>query len=369
MNMFFRITLDYDDLADHIVGQMSEQAFISSETVFIDPAFAGGQMLRAIARRLRKYGHSIDNIRSRLFGFEDNICYLNHAKNKSTQMIAQLQVVKYKEFLNMALKFDVVISNPPFNITEGDGGVSGTIGDKTLYRRFTKKAFEICKEGGTVAFITLKNVVKTLKELEKQIDIVDYMTENNYWKYNTLYFIGRNVDRESDFAIPNPIISKMLGYNEFKVQTQSASLMQNKRSGMVLDTGNSVLVKLNGAKPEQYADISDMSKAALGPKFAFTMLESKKSYTVTDSPMLAGCVRYVATDTLDEAEKLKLFVENNKAFKYFTTKMKGKSHAGMLADIRKFDLSQIVTGFEYPTEWHLTPEEIEQIEADDKQDN
>jgi hypothetical protein len=273
------------------------------------------------------------------------------------------------EFLNMALKFDVVISNPPFNSTKGDGGVSGTIGDNTLYRKFTKKAFEICKEDGTVAFITLKNVVKTLKESGKQIDIVDYMTENNYWKYNTLYFIGRNVDRESDFAIPNPIISKLLGYNEFKVQTQFASLMQNKRSGIVLDTGDSVLVKLNGTRPEEYADITDMNKAVLGPKFAFTMLESKKSYTVTDAPMLAGCVRCVSTDTLDEAKKIKLFVENNKAFKYFTTKMKGKSHAGMLADIRKFDLSQIITGFEYPSEWHLTPEEIEQIEADDKKDN
>jgi hypothetical protein len=354
--------LDYDILAEKIVNDMSEELFISSSATFVDISFAGGQLLRAVARRLRRYGHSIENIQSRLFGFEDNIVYINHANNKSTKLIAQLRVMSYEDILSMAMQFDAVISNPPFNITEGDGGVSGTIGDKTLYRKFTKKAFDLCKPGGTVAFITLKNVIKTLNELGKQIDTVDYMTENDYWKYNTLYFIGRNIDKETDYVIPNPIISKIIGQNEFNVQTQPASLMQNKRSKMVLGQGDSVLVKLNGLTPEEYSDIADMSKAALGPKFAFTMLESKKSYTVTDAPMLAGCVRYVSASSLPDAAKIKLFVENNKAFRYFTDKMKGKSHAGMLSDIKKFDLSQITTGLEYPVEWNLTAEEIKTIE-------
>ena len=69
MNMFFRITLDYDALADEIVTNIPEKHFMSETDTFLDPAFAGGQFLKAVARRLNKYGHSLENIRSRLFGY------------------------------------------------------------------------------------------------------------------------------------------------------------------------------------------------------------------------------------------------------------------------------------------------------------
>ena len=155
MNMFFRIMLDYDALTDQIVARIPEEAFISSGTTFIDPAFAGGQFLRSVARRLRKYGHSIANIRSRLFGFEDNICYLNHPKNKSTKLIAQLSVMSYEEFLNMTMQFDVAVGNPPF---QGNNEVDCNRTqpkNHNLWTKFIHKCFsDLVKDDGYVAFVT-----------------------------------------------------------------------------------------------------------------------------------------------------------------------------------------------------------------------
>lgn len=295
-----------------------------------------------------------------MFDYKNNQIWINCAINKFKLVDNYATINFIKD--NIGMKFDVVVGNPPFNSVTEKGGISGTIGNKTLYRRFVSKAFEVCKPNGIVALITLKNVINTLTKLNKQIDLINYMTSIDYWNYNTLYFIGKNSPKISEYTIADPIICKIVGNNEFNVKTQYSSLMQNRRSNLVLPTGNTVLVKLNGETPEEYADVTDTRKVVYGPKFAFTMLESIKSYTVTDKPLLAGCVRYISTRTLEEAEKLKLFTINNKAFRYFTTKMKGNSHAGMPANIKKFDLNQIKTGFEYPIEWNLTTEEIAYIE-------
>lgn len=147
MNMFFRITLDYDTLADEIVANIPEKHFVSETDTFLDPAFAGGQFLKAIARRLNKYGHSLENIRSRLFGYEDGVAYLNHPANYSTAMIASLSVVKYSEILDMNGKnFDVVVGNYPFGDADDSGG--------TLWGPFANNTFNnLVKKSGIVAVI------------------------------------------------------------------------------------------------------------------------------------------------------------------------------------------------------------------------
>jgi predicted RNA methylase len=256
------------------------------------------------------------------------------------------------------MKFDVIVGNPPFNTASEDSGVSGTIGNNTLYRSFIQKSFELAD---TVVMISLKGALRFFENFDKQIDTVNMMTEIDYWKYDTLYFIGRNIPKQTPYTIVDKITNKMYGNNEFNLKGQAASLMQNRRNGTVVD-GNTVIVKLNGEKPMEYGDVTKPEKVVYGPKFAFTMLESALSYTVTDEPMYASCVNYLSTNTLDEANRMMLFVKNNRAFRYFNKKMKTKGHANGISRLKKFDLSQIVTGFEYPVEWNLTADEITQIE-------
>ena len=139
MNMFFRITLDYDALANEIVAKIPEKHFVSKTDTFLDPAFAGGQLLKAVARRLNKYGHSIENIRSRLFGYEDSIAYLNHPANYSTAMIANLLVNRYGDIKDLDNKFNLentwLVGNYPFN---GDKSKSTGSRASQLYAEFVK---------------------------------------------------------------------------------------------------------------------------------------------------------------------------------------------------------------------------------------
>jgi hypothetical protein len=209
--------LDYDTLADQIVNEIPEEVFISHVSTFVDPAFAGGQSLRAVARRLRKYGHSITNIRSRLFGFENNICYLNHAKNKSTALIAQLSVMSYEDILNMTMKFDVAVGNPPFSKNnKGKGGTS-------IYHEFAQKAIEMSE---VVAFVTPGSFLTDKKFAEMResmnsagvetIDSIPLSVFSNVNIIRPVYWIVGTGDKKVDdfFVTPeNELFKKIINDN------------------------------------------------------------------------------------------------------------------------------------------------------------
>ena len=180
MNMFFRITLDYDTLANEIVGKIPEKHFVSKTDTFLDPAFAGGQFLKAVARRLNKYGHSLENIRSRLFGYEDSVAYLNHPANYSTAMIANLSVVKYLEFLVMdEKKFDVVLGNPPYQQDDGGSSIK-------LWKKFIIKASTIVEKNGIISMVTPVSWSKPTRGVAKGDDMkmLDVMYNNTVIKTN-----------------------------------------------------------------------------------------------------------------------------------------------------------------------------------------
>ena len=52
-----------------------------------------------------------------------------------------------------------------------------------------------------------------------------------------------------------------------------------------------------------------------------------------------------------EAKALMLYVQNNEQFKEFAIAIKSKGHASALEYLKKFDLSQIKTGYETPREF------------------
>ena len=353
------------DLVNQMLDKIPQELFKSNTTTFLDPSFGNGTFLVEIIKRLRREGHSIENIQERVYGVE-----LTHRLyNKVNMLLSNYNFRKLcredfltKDFKDM--KFDVVVGNPPYNLRKGDGGNSGTIGNKTYYRKFVSKGISVTKQNGILLFVTLKNVMKQLKTLNIQVDLVNLMTEKDYWKYDTLYFLARNTEKKTDYKVVDPIISKVYSAsNDWNLTMQASSLMQLKRDKGAQETlDGPVLLRLKGKTEKIYGTIEKKVKLLTGPKFLFAMLESVPSYTVTAEDAYPHCSSCVKTATIEEAEKLKLFTLNNKLFKYFTTRMKLKAHAGGLSKLKKFDLTQIQTGYEYPREFNLSREEIEYIE-------
>jgi hypothetical protein len=99
----------------HLVKQMvdllPERVFISSTTTFLDPACGYGTFLKYIYAKLRFYGHSHENIVSRIYGI-DKFSPANETKDLFPNIIK-------KDFMTdmpkqWPDKFDVIVSNPPY---------------------------------------------------------------------------------------------------------------------------------------------------------------------------------------------------------------------------------------------------------------
>lgn len=136
---------EIEPVVEEILNQLPSSVWLSTSTTFLDPAIAGGQFVRAIEERLRKHGHSDDNIRMRVFGFEESNLYIRFAVNKH-KLVGQYTKLAYNQFLNLdkSMKFDVIIGNPPYNSndTSRENMAHRGQGDN-LAKKFTVKSLEL----------------------------------------------------------------------------------------------------------------------------------------------------------------------------------------------------------------------------------
>jgi hypothetical protein len=263
------------------------------------------------------------------------------------------------------MKFDYTISNPAFNIAVADN-IAGTGGYTTLYRTATINDFQNrLKDGGTLVNITLKGITQVLfdgKLKDYQTTRVDLMDNIKVWPYNTCFFLLKKEKKKSETSITGGMAAKIFTLNkdeQFDMVYYSGS---NNGPAMVskFNNGkNKVIRRLPGRNNDSpiydYTDeIVDSS-----PKFAFSVMESRKSHLVTSEPIYGGTICYIRTSSIEEAEKLKLFVNNNKVFSEYVKRMnQEKNSTFSLRNVKKFDLNQIVTGEEIPIEWGLQDEDL-----------
>lgn len=258
------------------------------------------------------------------------------------------------------MQFDYCISNPAFNVAE-NSNVAGTGGNTSLYKTATRNDFDNrLAEGGTLVNITLKGIIPDLLNghfRNYQVNWIHLMDNIDVWPYNTCIFSVTKKPR-----IHNPI---MLGGLAAKVYSTDDcfplvyySGSNNSMNKKFNNGKNKVIRKLPGKGRDTVTyDYTD-EEIASGPKFAFYVMESKKSYTVTSEPTYGGTICYIPFDTEDQAHKMKLFCEVNPVYKLYVKRMKLRGYAFGLRYIKKFDVDQIITGMETPIEWNITEDDL-----------
>jgi hypothetical protein len=114
--MLGRLKYDLDELIDKMFDQLPSHNWSSKTTTFLDPSIGGGQFIKKVIERLTDAGHSMDNIKSRVWGFAENQFALNYAVARHN-LVGTFKVGSVEEIqkeLQKMKKFDVVCSNYPF---------------------------------------------------------------------------------------------------------------------------------------------------------------------------------------------------------------------------------------------------------------
>tara|TARA_B100000959_G_C14950613_1_gene611744 strand:- start:113 stop:1318 length:1206 start_codon:yes stop_codon:yes gene_type:complete len=262
------------------------------------------------------------------------------------------------------MQFNFTTSNPAFNIAE-DNNIAGTGGNTTLYRTSTRFAFDkLLSADGILLNITLKGIIPDLvdKHFDKyQILDINLMDDIKVWPYNTCYFLLQKTLRTTVPTFSGGLASKIYSYNPIDCFPFTYYSGADKgMKGFDSSYDYNVIRKLPGRNNDSFVYDYTNQIVPSGPKFAFTVLESKKSYSVTDEPIRGGTICYITTPTIELAEKLKLFVEHNEVFKTYVERTNQKNHAFALRNVKAFDLNQIVTGKEIPVEWNITEEDLQE---------
>lgn len=161
--MIQRLKFTFNNLINEMLDKLPQEVWINPTKTFLDPEIGGGQFISAIEKRLRAFGHSDENIKSRVWGFSDSLLSINFAVNKH-KLVGNYKHVSYSFDKNPAIhvynknsmehdlpmKFDVVVGNPPYN----KGKLSGASGSgNSIWEKFLPTLWNYVSDNGYVCFV------------------------------------------------------------------------------------------------------------------------------------------------------------------------------------------------------------------------
>lgn len=160
--MISRLKFNIGNLIDEQFSYFPIYIWESDTTTFCDLNMAGGQFIQKVVEWLRKFGHSDENIKKRVFGFSEKPFYLSYIKSNPS-LIGTFDV--YNE--NITMKFDVQLGNDPYQ--------TSNIGDKkthAIWHKHLQKRISLLNDGGFLGLIhpsAWRNVDGDFKETQELI--------------------------------------------------------------------------------------------------------------------------------------------------------------------------------------------------------
>lgn len=176
-----------NELAQEIINKLPEEIFISDKTTFLDPCFGSGTFLKVITKKLREYGHSDENINSRLFGVEKSIRFINIV-GKVVNIKPTLIHANFLEYNFKNMKFDVIIGNPPF---QTPGAKSN---HKKYWVEFLLKGRTLTTPQGYLSFVTPSSYINTSRHGKTTLGVGTSTQNLIYYKDLGAYFKGIGID-------------------------------------------------------------------------------------------------------------------------------------------------------------------------------
>jgi hypothetical protein len=356
------ITESADLNRDYIHNVLSQ--CLKNEETFVDLCAGRGGILYELLKQAPNFGIDIDPTNVYYNDIDPIMVHQFRKLNKKYQLNIPECNITCEDALTWkntrTIKFDVGIGNPPINISETDSA-NGTAGHTNLYKQISD-SYPI-KFGGIKALITHKGIIKyLLSDKEYNPVYLNLMTEKNYWKYNTCYWVTRREKNANKLTVADKTISKIFEVYDNPNWYELNGKLNEKKINF-FGKGIDAVIELPTQKTDiVYAKVDPTwGKILRGPKFAATLLENKHTYTVTDHPLCAKFSGAVSTKTIEDAEKVKLFVQNSKILLALHKKLKTKGLFWTMRHLKPFDPSQIRTGHEIPKEWNLTPWEVDEL--------
>jgi hypothetical protein len=261
-----RIRLDVSAVSDIMFANIPEWIWESDFTTFLDPSMGAGQFLYEIKKKLLSYGHSEDNIASRLFGYATDFFALQYGINRF-ELRGEFITGNILE-ANLTRKFNVIIGNPPYQ------------GKAALHQQFFNMAVDAIIDGGIVCFIQPATPYVNKKDVLKAPEIA---MKKNVTKYR------------ATVRITNEDLFGGLNLHDLAITTLTKLPGNGKLNKVVYDGG---IVHEN-------VDIADVNKLRLSPE-VYSSIRNKYKKMISKN----GSLHTISSQSVKSSKLPKAYMQS-----------------------------------------------------------